>query len=194
MSGMQVVLTRELRPVRLAPPPAADHDRQAVGGPLVPTLIILGVLAVVFMIFTTFYTDFLWYASVDKSSVFTTLLADPVRAVRRLRPGDGHGGRRHDADRLPVAARARRDVRRADLPGALPCQPRAVPQGDPDRHPDHARRDGRDVGLGAVAVVHDLALRHAVRRDRPAVQPRRRLLRVPATRSCASCSASCSRC
>ena len=31
-------------------------------------------LAVVFMIFTTFYTDFLWYSSVDKSSVFTTLL------------------------------------------------------------------------------------------------------------------------
>jgi uncharacterized membrane protein (UPF0182 family) len=37
-------------------------------------LIILGVLAVVFMIFTTFYTDFLWYSSVEKSSVFTTLL------------------------------------------------------------------------------------------------------------------------
>ena len=44
-------------------------------GALAPTLIILGVLAVVFMIFTTFYTDFLWYSSVDKSSVFTTLLA-----------------------------------------------------------------------------------------------------------------------
>ena len=44
-------------------------------GALAPTLIILGVLAVLFMIFTTFYTDFLWYSSVDKSSVFTTLLA-----------------------------------------------------------------------------------------------------------------------
>ncbi len=43
-------------------------------GALAPTLIILGVLAVVFMIFTTFYTDFLWYSSVEKSSVFTTLL------------------------------------------------------------------------------------------------------------------------
>ncbi|MCU0264338.1 MAG: UPF0182 family protein, partial [Candidatus Nanopelagicales bacterium] len=43
-------------------------------GALAPTLIILGVLAVLFMIFTTFYTDFLWYSSVDKSSVFTTLL------------------------------------------------------------------------------------------------------------------------
>ena len=43
-------------------------------GAFAPTLIILGVLAVVFMIFTTFYTDFLWYSSVDKTSVFTTLL------------------------------------------------------------------------------------------------------------------------
>ena len=43
-------------------------------GALAPTLIILGVLAVLFMIFTTFYTDFLWYSSVEKSSVFTTLL------------------------------------------------------------------------------------------------------------------------
>jgi len=40
-----------------------------------PTLIILGVLAVAFMVFTTFYTDFLWYSSVERSSVFTTLLA-----------------------------------------------------------------------------------------------------------------------
>ena len=40
-----------------------------------PTLIILGVLGIAFMIFTTFYTDYLWYASVDKQSVFTTLLA-----------------------------------------------------------------------------------------------------------------------
>ena len=40
-----------------------------------PTLIILGVLGIAFMVFTTFYTDYLWYASVDKQSVFTTLLA-----------------------------------------------------------------------------------------------------------------------
>ena len=39
-----------------------------------PTLIILGVLGIAFMVFTTFYTDYLWYASVDKQSVFSTLL------------------------------------------------------------------------------------------------------------------------
>jgi len=43
-------------------------------GPLLPTLAILGGLAVVFMLFTSFYTDYLWYRSVEKQSVFTTLL------------------------------------------------------------------------------------------------------------------------
>ncbi len=61
------------------PSPSSGRPQQTTkakrSGALAPTLVILGVLAVVFMIFTTFYTDFLWYSSVDKSSVFTTLLA-----------------------------------------------------------------------------------------------------------------------
>ncbi|HEX6887308.1 MAG TPA: UPF0182 family protein [Candidatus Nanopelagicales bacterium] len=44
-------------------------------GALLPTLAILGGLGVVFLLFTSFYTDFLWYRSVDKQQVFTTLLA-----------------------------------------------------------------------------------------------------------------------
>jgi uncharacterized membrane protein (UPF0182 family) len=43
-------------------------------GPLLPTLAIIGGLGVVFLLFTSFYTDFLWYRSVEKQEVFTTLL------------------------------------------------------------------------------------------------------------------------
>jgi uncharacterized membrane protein (UPF0182 family) len=41
---------------------------------LVTTLVVLGVILFVFVIFTSFYTDLLWYQSVDASSVFTTQL------------------------------------------------------------------------------------------------------------------------
>ena len=43
-------------------------------GALVPTLAIIGGLGILFMLFTSFYTDYLWYRSVGKESVFTTLL------------------------------------------------------------------------------------------------------------------------
>ena len=56
--------------------PAAGQRR---GGVLLPTLIILGILVGGFVIFTGFYTDWLWFASVEKTSVFTTSLA--TRAV-----------------------------------------------------------------------------------------------------------------
>lgn len=39
---------------------------------------ILGVLALAFMIFTSFYTDLLWFRSIDKTSVFSTLLVTRV--------------------------------------------------------------------------------------------------------------------
>ncbi len=58
-------------PTTTRPRPQSSPQRS---GPLVPTLIILGVLGIAFLVFTTFYTDYLWYASVDKQSVFTTLL------------------------------------------------------------------------------------------------------------------------
>lgn len=41
---------------------------------LLPTLIILGVLVIAFVLFTGFYTDWLWYQSVQKTQVFTTSL------------------------------------------------------------------------------------------------------------------------
>lgn len=56
-----------------------DADTPSRGRVLVPTLLVLGVLAVLFLIFTGFYSDLLWFQSVDKASVFTTQLA--VKAV-----------------------------------------------------------------------------------------------------------------
>ena len=44
------------------------------GGVLLPTLIILGVLVLSFVLFTGFYTDWLWFQSVQKTQVFTTSL------------------------------------------------------------------------------------------------------------------------
>jgi uncharacterized membrane protein (UPF0182 family) len=61
---------------------------------LVPTLVVLGVLALLFAIFTGFYTDLLWYRSLGYSDVFTTRLRTQVGlfvvfgvvAAYRLRP------------------------------------------------------------------------------------------------------------
>ncbi len=61
-----------------ASPPEASDETRGRGKVLVPTLLVLGILAVLFVIFTGFYTDWLWFQSVDKTSVFTTQLA--VRA------------------------------------------------------------------------------------------------------------------
>jgi uncharacterized membrane protein (UPF0182 family) len=49
---------------------------------LVTTLVVAGVLLFAFVLFTSFYTDLLWYQSVDASSVFTTQLV--VRVVLLL--------------------------------------------------------------------------------------------------------------
>ncbi len=45
---------------------------------LVPTLVILGVLGVLFAVFTSFWTDRLWYISLDRLDVFTTTLLTKV--------------------------------------------------------------------------------------------------------------------
>ena len=45
---------------------------------LIPTIVILGLIVVGFVIFTGFYTDLLWFESVDKASVFTTQLFTKV--------------------------------------------------------------------------------------------------------------------
>mgnify|MGYP006269452151 CR=1 FL=1 len=48
------------------------------GGVLLPTLIVLGLLVAGFVIFTGFYTDWLWFVSVDKTAVFSTALVTRI--------------------------------------------------------------------------------------------------------------------
>ncbi|MDO8732774.1 MAG: UPF0182 family protein [Actinomycetota bacterium] len=54
------------------------QERRRRGGVLIPTIVILGVIVVGFVIFTGFYTDLLWFESVDKASVFTVQLVTKV--------------------------------------------------------------------------------------------------------------------
>ncbi|MDP2013325.1 MAG: UPF0182 family protein, partial [Actinomycetota bacterium] len=56
----------------------STEERRRPGGVLIPTIVILGVIVVGFVIFTGFYTDFLWFDSVDKATVFTVQLITKV--------------------------------------------------------------------------------------------------------------------
>lgn len=47
---------------------------QRRGGVLLPTIVVLGVIVLGFVLFTGFYTDWLWFQSIEKTSVFTTSL------------------------------------------------------------------------------------------------------------------------
>ncbi len=60
------------RPGPASRPAAPARPRGRV---LLPTLIILGVLVLLFSIFTSFYTDLLWFQSVDYTQVYTTALS-----------------------------------------------------------------------------------------------------------------------
>jgi uncharacterized membrane protein (UPF0182 family) len=51
--------------------PEAPPRRRGV---LLPTIIVLGLLVVTWIVFTAFYTDWLWFASVDQTQVFSTSL------------------------------------------------------------------------------------------------------------------------
>src|SRR6478609_9358333 len=56
-------------------PPAAAAARPAARRRiLVPTLIVLGVFVIGFLLFTGFYTDLLWYRSIGFSSVFSKVI------------------------------------------------------------------------------------------------------------------------
>ena len=47
-------------------------------GPLLPTLLVLALVVIAFLIFASFYTDWLWYKSIDYASVFTTRLQTQI--------------------------------------------------------------------------------------------------------------------
>jgi uncharacterized membrane protein (UPF0182 family) len=54
--------------------PAGQQVAERRGGVLLPTIIVLGAIVLAFVLFTGFYTDWLWFVSVEKTSVFTTSL------------------------------------------------------------------------------------------------------------------------
>ena len=56
-----------------------DLERKRPGGVLLPTLLILVGVVVAFVIFTGFYTEFMWFDSVEKTQVFTISLV--TRAI-----------------------------------------------------------------------------------------------------------------
>ena len=49
-----------------------EEDAPRRRGVLIPTIIVLALLVGAFVVFTGYYSDWLWYDSVDKTSVFTT--------------------------------------------------------------------------------------------------------------------------
>ncbi|MDA9017547.1 UPF0182 family protein, partial [Actinomycetota bacterium] len=56
-----------------------DVQPKRPGGVLLPTLLILVGVVVAFVIFTGFYTEFMWFDSVEKTQVFTISLV--TRAI-----------------------------------------------------------------------------------------------------------------
>ena len=114
--------------------------------------------------------------------------------VRRRVPRDGPARLGVSiADRLPLAT----GVREAQLAARpLPAGLRAAAPPRDVRHPDRARHLRRRLGRRAAGSSRSQCLQpHAVRHDRPAVRPRRRLLRLRAAvlprRSSASRRPSC---
>ncbi len=59
-----------------AAPVAEEGPRRR--GVLIPTIIVLALLVGAFVVFTGYYTDWLWYESVDATSVFTTSIVTRV--------------------------------------------------------------------------------------------------------------------
>ncbi len=159
---------------------------------LVTTLVVLGVLVLGFALFTGFYTDLLWYQSVDASSVFTTQLVTRILLLLVFGVADGARRRRQHGDRLPAPPGLPADVAGAGEPRALPHGARPAASAPGDRHPvahRPARRRQRDVGVAHLAAV--------AQRDARSARPTRRSAwtcrSTPSRcRSCASCSASSS--
>ena len=56
-------------------PTAATEERpRRRGGVLLPTLVVLGVIVLLFVVFVGYYSDWLWFDSVGKTEVYTTQL------------------------------------------------------------------------------------------------------------------------
>ena len=87
---------------------------------ILPTLVIVAVLVVMFAVFTSVWTDRLWYRSFDYGSVFTTMLATRVGlfAVFGLIMAAAVAGQR--GHRLPAAPAAGHPEPVQPAAGALP--------------------------------------------------------------------------
>ncbi len=157
--------------------PGSGRRRRAF---LIVAVIVLLVLLTSLRGIAGFYTDYLWFDSLDQGGVWRGVLACPGRAGRGV-----HG----PVLRAGLGQPLRRRPHRAALPGRRPRgrAARALPRrgrraGGPGAHRgggpagDHRRlrRVRRVERLGAVLQ------RRVVRRRRPPVRPRRRLLRLQA--------------
>lgn len=56
----------------------AEADTEKRRSPLLISILIFGVLALLVVLASRFYTDYLWFSSVSASTVFTTQLAARV--------------------------------------------------------------------------------------------------------------------
>jgi len=65
----------ERQPRRPTPPPSPPSRSRRV---LVPTVLVLGAIVVLFGMFADFFTELLWFRSVDAQSVFTTRLVTQI--------------------------------------------------------------------------------------------------------------------
>ena len=135
-------------------PDSAQPKPRRRGGVLLPTIIVLGLIVISFVIFTGFYTDWLWFGSVDKSEVFTTTL------LTRIGLFVGFGLLMGISIGLVLFWAYRS---RAGKPRALSTLHRAGP---PHRHDRRLGRGGcsrRSFGCRGVDNLPDVAQRDTVR-------------------------------
>ena len=158
------------------------------GRALLPTLVVLGALAIAFLLFTGFYTEWRWFQSIDFEGVYTTTLL--VRAG--LFVGFGLLMAAAVAANMVVAYRMR-PLFRAVSPEQASLERYRMAL-DPSSAPPlivSASLLGLLRGRlrrRRVAHLPAVAQRHGVRRDRPAVRTRLSLLHLHSCRGCGSWS------
>ena len=148
---------------------------------ILPTLVIAAVLVVLFAIFTSVWTDRLWYRSFDFGSVFTTMLLTRIGLFAGLRPGDGRPAS-PPAPPSPTGSGPRFRAAAPTQPaaGALPRgRSRPASSGSSSRSASSLGLFAGGAASGQVLHLPRLAQRH--RRSAstdPQVRARHRLLRL----------------
>ena len=145
---------------------------------LLMTLGVLAVLGMAFIMFAGFWTDWLWYRSVNYSSVFTTTLWTKIGLFFVFGLLMAARGRLQHLAGPPAAPAAERHVDGAAEPRPLPDGHRAVQEVAAARDHRPGRPDRRRLGVRPVADLADVGQRRALRPEGPAVPPGRLLLRL----------------